>query len=789
MAQVTTAAVPRVDVPRRSAGLFPVLCLLFFASGACGLVYQQLWLRQLSLVFGVTIHAVSTVLAAFFGGLAVGAVLAGRWARRTKRPLHWYGVAEIVIGVLAVLTPAGLRAVERIYVSVAGVLPDGVGGLTAVRFVLSFVVLLIPATLMGATLPLVVSSSAVRGPRVGERVGVLYATNTAGAITGTLAAGFWMIGQLGVVSSFRIAASVNVIVGLVAIASSRWYERDPIAPDAVAPQVTPLTTTGGLSQRDRRLLLWVFAVSGFVSLALEVVWFRVLVLYVETDTYAFTIILAVVLTGIAAGGYLAAGVLHRWGPRLVQLAVIELAIAVTALTSFAFLSKSFTVNGRFGEVFSPLGEDVRFVIVAGVLTVAPTALLLGVAFPIGLALWTRGATNGAETARRVGTFYSINVAAGIAGSLAAGFVLVPLAGTRATLIVLAIALLGSGLVLVWALPRSAGGLRPVLAVGGVLAVIVAAVVAVPHPFAAALTYRYPGHRVLWYDEGAQTTVSIHEPPEGIRAMYLDGLHQANSSPAMVSFHGLIGTLALAVHPDPQRALVVGLGGGVTAGALSDDAQLRVEVIELSSEVVEGAQWLAAVNGDVTNRANVDVRIDDGRNFLLTTERRYDVITADLIQPEHAGAGKLWSVEYWRLARDALAPGGMMVQWVPTARARDHSMITRSFLEVFPHVTAWAGGNILVGSAEPLVIDAGDYTRRLAEPGTGASLAAAGMGSVDQLRAMYTAGRDELQALVGEGPLLTDDQPRLEFWRSGGPGRDIPPDLAGLHGDANDVIEH
>ena len=164
-----------------------------------------------------------------------------------------------------------------------------------------------------------------------------------------------------------------------------------------------------------------------------------------------------------------------------------------------------------------------------------------------------------------------------------------------------------------------------------------------------------------------------------------------------------------------------------------------------------------------------------------------MITADLIQPEHAGAGKLWSVEYWRLAREALAPGGMMVQWVPTARARDHSMITRSFLDVFPHVTAWAGGNILVGSAEPLVIDAGDYSRRLAEPGTGPSLAAAGMGSVDQLRAMYTGGRDELRALVGDGPLLTDDQPRLEFWRSGGPGRDVPPDLTGLRGDPSDVI--
>ena len=514
MAGASTVPMQAGALPRRDAGLFPILCLLFFASGACGLVYQQLWLRELSLVFGVTVHAVSTALAAFFGGLASGAALAGRWARRTTRPLHWYGVAEVVIGVLAILTPAALYAVERVYVGAAGVLPDSVGVLTAIRFVLSFAVLLVPATLMGATLPLVVSSSAVRDSWVGERISVLYATNTAGAIAGTVLAGFWLVGRLGVGSSFRLAAAVNVIIGLVALGCSRRFERDSIdVPDA-GPDASPSWRGPEMSRRDRRVLLWVFATSGFASIALEVVWFRVLVLYVESDTYAFTIILAVVLTGIAAGGYLAAAVMHRWGARLALLAIVELAIGVTTLTSFAFLSKSFTVNGRYGELFSALGEDLRFVVVAGALTVGPTALLLGVAFPIGLALWTRGAADAAETGRRAGIFYSVNVAAGIAGSIAAGFLLVPFVGTRATLVVLAIALLAGGVLLMWILPRSALLLRSTIAAAAVVAVIAAVVVGVPPPFAAALTYRYPGERMLWYDEGPQTTVSIHETPTG-----------------------------------------------------------------------------------------------------------------------------------------------------------------------------------------------------------------------------------------------------------------------------------
>jgi spermidine synthase len=256
---------------------------------------------------------------------------------------------------------------------------------------------------------------------------------------------------------------------------------------------------------------------------------------------------------------------------------------------------------------------------------------------------------------------------------------------------------------------------------------------------------------------------------------------------MVSYHRLIGTLPLAVHPDPRRGLVVGLGGGVTPGALSDDPGLDLDVVELSPQVVEGARFLADVNGDINERSNVDIRVDDGRNYLLTTDQRYDVITADLIQPQHAGAGKLWSVEYWELAKGALAPGGMMIQWVPTDRARDHELIVRSFLDVFPHVTAWAGGSMLVGSMEPLTIDPTAYERRLAEPGVGDALASVGLGSVEELRSAFTAGRDGLERYAGTGPLLTDDRPRLEYWRSAGSGRDQPPDLTGLTGDPDTVV--
>lgn len=753
--------------------------MLFFASGACGLVYQQLWLRELSLVVGVTVQAASTVLAAFFGGLALGSALAGRLVERMRRPLLGYGAVELAVGLSALVTPAALDGVTRLYVGVADGVSNSTPVLTLVRFVLSFAVLLVPATLMGATLPLVVQSSTLRSGRIGERVSLLYATNTAGAIVGTVAAGFWLIGSRGLAFSFRGAAAINVAVGMAAVVASRRYETETASRRPAAHSMAESPT--GKATTLQRVVLVTFAVSGFVAIALEVVWFRVLVLYLESDTYAFTVMLATVLMGLALGGYAAAAVLRVRQELGSVLLASELAVSLAALTSFALLSSTYGVAGRAGDVLGVGVTDLQLTLVASGLAILPTSLAMGFAFPIGLRIWA----GDRHTGQRVGTFYATNVAAGIVGSVAAGFVLVPHVGVRPSVVLLASLVLAGAVALAMALPR-----RPaprLIATGGGALFVVATVVAVPDPYAAALRNRFPGHQVLWRGEGAQTTVSIHQQPEGFRAMYLDGLHQANDGAAMVSYHSRIGTLPLALHPDARSALVVGLGGGVTAGALAVDADLAIDIIELSPEVVTGARYLAAVNGDVTNRPNVDIRVDDGRNHLLVTDQRYDIVTADLIQPEHAGAGKLWSKEYWELARDALAPGGIMVQWVPTTRQRDWSMIVRSYLEVFPYVTAWSDGSMLVGSNEPLRLDSVAIERSAADPVVGPALAATGLAGVDALMGSYTAGRDELVAFIGPGPVLTDDRPALEYYRSSGKHAIDPPDLTALRGDGTPLL--
>ena len=336
-------------VERRAAvpWLLPALVALFFLSGVSGLIYQVLWLRLLALVFGVTIYAASTVLASFMGGLALGSYAAGRLVDRAHNPLRWYGVAEVLVGLSALATPAALRGVERLYVALYPALPEGLGAITLVRFLLSSLVLLVPTTLMGATLPIVIKSSLLRAEGLGQRVGLLYATNTAGAIAGTVLAGFVLIGGIGIWGSFLVAAALNVAVGLAAIVASGgggkangedptfarpWPER------GVAPAGEDAGATA-ISETARRLVLIVFVLSGFASLALEVIWFRVLVLFLPSTTYAFTTMLATVLAGIAAGSYLVTPLMRRRLDWLGLLAVAELAIGVVALASFAALGR------------------------------------------------------------------------------------------------------------------------------------------------------------------------------------------------------------------------------------------------------------------------------------------------------------------------------------------------------------------------------------------------------------------------------------------------------------------
>jgi spermidine synthase len=394
--RIAPVAAPARSVGRPAPGwLVPTLVVLLFLSGTSALIYQVLWLRLLGLVFGVTIWAASTVLASFMAGLAIGSLVAGRLVDRSRRPLLWFGLGELLIGLSGLATPSVLALAERAYVALHPWLPDGLGPLSATRAMLSFAVLITPATLMGATLPIVVKSSLPRAGGFGQRVGLLYATNTAGAVIGTLLAGFVLIGGVGMEASFRLAAAVNGLVGLVALAGAMRLGPIGLGP-ARRPASAPAAEIDGparnLGETARRVVLVAFALSGFCSLALEVIWFRALALYVPVTTYAFTVMLASVLVGIAAGSCAVAGLMRRRTDWLAVLAGLELAVAVSTVLSLLGLSLTYDVLGAAGALLGRRPPELAAVGVASLLAIVPTALLLGVAFPIGLRSGSRAPT-------------------------------------------------------------------------------------------------------------------------------------------------------------------------------------------------------------------------------------------------------------------------------------------------------------------------------------------------------------------------------------------------------------
>jgi spermidine synthase len=772
-----TAHVPRWALP--------LLVGLFFASGACALVYQVMWLRLLALVFGVTVYAASTVLASFMAGLALGSYSAGRIAARLRSPLRAFGLIEIGVGVTAFATPLLLEAVKNVWVAAFPSLAGNLVFLTLARFVAAFAVLIVPTTLMGATLPVVMQSTLVRSRAVSSRIGLLYAINTAGAIVGAITAGFYFVSDIGIAASFRIAAAANLAIGLIAIAAaSRVGTGQPEAstaadgPRGLHDAATPVETIA-IDVPAQRAVLWTFALSGLLSLALEIVWFRMLVIFLRPTAYAFTIMLAAVLAGIALGSAVATPLLRRRAPWLAIITVIQLAIALTAVLSFNALTRLQQVTESLAPSLTRLGMDPYLapILIACLVAMLPTTLLLGFAFPVGLSL-SAGASR--DAARRIGTFYSLNVFGAIAGSLLGGFAFLPLLGSRGSLIAASALAALSSVMLAAAQWRTRPNFAGFIALVGPVAFVMCALNA-SDPFAIAAESMHRGEQILWRKEGVQTTVAVHQRG-AMRVLYLDGMHQSDDLGSTAFVHHRIGALPVMLHPAPHKALVVGLGGGATPGAAARFSGVHVDVVELSAAVVEGSDYFKHINFNLLERPNVSLRVDDGRNYLLTTREKYDVITADIILPRHAGAGALYAKEYFELVRNALTEDGLALQWNGAPTLTPYKLIMRTFMSVFPYTTLWGDGSLMLGSRKPFELSQSAYEARRQDPQF------RGLFDWDMsvMRRNYLAGPEELRKWVGDGPILTDDKPMIEYFLSI-PRNDPDVDLRGLGGRFEDIL--
>ncbi len=786
-------AVPLATIWRR------VLLGLFFLSGISGLLYEVAWTRMLHLLFGDTVLAVSTVLASFMAGLALGSFWIGRLVDRRRRVLGLYAGLEAGIGLSALVLPWALQALTPLYVWLHQYLHASFWLFSVARFLLAFALLCVPTALMGATLPVLSRYMVRRHATLGWSVGTLYALNTGGAVLGCFAAGFVLLGRVGLSQTVWIGAALNLAIALVVGVGRRWTEEELSAPEA--PTMTPEDTSPPAVIYDRatvRRVLWSFALAGCTALAYEVLWTRALTFFVGNSTYAFSAILTTFLCGLALGSVVFARLIDRRQNLLALFGALQVGIGVYGMLTIAILGRLFYGLDAWWEGFSSAywGTPLWLTFLKTFVVILPPTLGMGGLFPLVAKIVAQGPHT---VGKSVGHAYACNTLGAIAGAWLSGFVAIPLLGMQRSLgltSLLSVAVGG-----LWLASGSRRRLRQGALYAGVLALFVVVMVATPALRLADIAGE-PEKEVLHYEEDVAGVVKVATDIYDRKLLSINGWSVAgtgtpNPDVTLVNDYPevqkMLAHLPMLLHPAPHRVLVVGFGAGGTAWSLTRYAALQqLDVVEFVPGVIRAASFFPEVNHGVLTDPRLRVTIDDGRNYLLVTPETYDVVSVDTLDPKHAGNGNLYTREFYQLSRRVLRPGGIFVQWLPYHQVDNASLktIARTFQDVYPHATMWLnrfkGYTLLLGTLEPLQIDVERLETHFGTPAIQRDLAEVHVATPWQLLESFTMRADTLRRYTaGSARLNSYEHPYVEFY--GGAWHDpVEENLAELARFADDV---
>ena len=723
-----------------------VLYVLFLLSGLAGLIYEVMWMRSFSLVFGSTNRAAAAVLASFFGGLALGSLLGARLANRRSASLWRYGVAEIAVAGGALLVEVWLGVFREAYSTLYQSSLGSGWTMTACKLLLAFVAMGLPCVAMGTTLPLITRAIVTAPGHLGRRVGVAYALNTLGATTGVLLAGFVLPPVIGTTNSVYLAVAVNLLIGVAAIWLSLRARRSMALADAAeAAEASPP------AQRADKGLLLVVAVSGFGTLALEVLYTRLIVNVTDSSVFSFALMLAMFLVCLAVASLLVSWWIDRAGSPWRFLAWTQSLALVAILVSPAVFQWTYDQSLKQaapGFLLAYLWRLVeRLVWVVG-----PTVLLVGVALPTAWKIATRQA---AESGRKVGRLTGLNTLAAVAGSVGAGFFIVPLVGIGRGFALVA-ALYGVVAVLGW---LRGYGRKQAVAGGVVLAAVSVGLYASKTWYAFPLLLR-PGERVVYFDEGESACVAVVENTAGTRFMRVNNHYLLGGSGAdAVQVQRAQGGLPLLLHPAPKSAAFIGVATGVSVSSILDFPIERVTAIELIPEVLDATVWFEEANRGVLHDPRVRAVVADGRNYLFATDEQFDVIVGDLFIPWHAGTGYLYTTEHFRDVAERLTEGGVFAQWLSTKQmsVAEFRTITATFLDVFPTTALWLRSPAEGSSIPPMLALVGHAG---GPPDADSRAAVAGSAVFPHLE--HVCGPRSLLMWSSSALRNSDEFPRIEF---------------------------
>ncbi|HAA58634.1 MAG TPA: hypothetical protein DCE42_27980 [Myxococcales bacterium] len=778
-----------------------LVLLAFFCSGFTSLVLENLWVRMLTLVFGGTTLAIVTVLTSFMGGLALGSYVAGRHADRLTRPIFVYGLLEVGVATYALVLPFLLAGLPTLYQYIPFEWPFIVVGL--IRFVLCSLLLLLPTTLMGATLPVLSRYFVRHQKRIGFDVGLLYSTNTFGAVTGAFTGGFVLLPLLGhSVTLWSVAGTLLLIGGAMGLIGLRvdampvaeetpntsTEDKEAAEKDAEDDEFAPLSSLIPSQWSEEsttflpKVVMWSLGVTGALAMICQVIWSRALAMVIGSSTYAFTIILGTFLSGLALGAAFGAWLVRR---TLDPVKAWSYTLFGTALS----VALGSVIMDRLPQLFVLVVHDIAkhvdpivLFAIKGLIAAIPILLptfLMGTFFPIALAIygWQTRAVG-----QQVGQLYAANTVGSIVGSAIAGFVIIPVLTMQGGLALCVTLYLVCALGLLFA-RRSAH--RGWFAVVVMLGCVVVWLLPSWHPgrmnlgmFRLSLFQSYSlkqaltPNTVLFYKEGVSATVSV-EGSETHRALKVNGKTDASNVGDRGTQIG-VGTLPLMLHGDAKRAVIVGWGSGMTVGAALHFPLQKLIAVELEAAVVEGAKRFRKWNFHPLKQRGKKLTLyyNDGRNYLATTSEQFDVVISEPSNPWMSGVANLFTLEYFRIAKKRLKKDGIFCQWVQIYELSYENilMILRSVRKVFPYVRLFEIENgsydkVIIASVKPLHFDLERYDKVIKKKVYEPVFSAMKLKSAHDLIPRLLLGEKEIDALLKTTPEVynTDDFNILEFY--------------------------